>query len=90
MATRRKSEITRAHLGRGWPHQVAISAAKLHALENKSCIVLLAALSAAPLTHSLRHLDEMVFCLTKLKIAEAFCERFGVERLASSLPSGRR
>jgi hypothetical protein len=81
---RRKGEIIRSRLRRGWPHRVALPAEKVGDLENSEIIRSAANLSAAPLTYSLRRGDLrfVVFCFAKVGEAEAFCEQFGGERLS--------
>jgi hypothetical protein len=87
--TRRKGEITRARLRHKWPHHVALSADKVLGLKNSEIVHSFAAtLSVAPLTYSMRRddSDHVVFCFAKLEDAQAFCDRFGGERL----PGGTR
>jgi hypothetical protein len=80
----RKGEISQARLRRKWPHHVAISADKVQGHKNYDLVHGFAEiLSVAPRTFHMRRddLDFVVFCFTKPEDAQAFCDRFGGERL---------
>jgi hypothetical protein len=87
--TRRRGEITKSTLKRKWPHHVALSADKMRGPADSELVHSTAnVLSAAPLTYHMRRddIDYVVFCFTHRGHADAFCNRFGGERL----PEARR
>ena len=77
-------EILTARLRRYWPHHVALSADKADGPDSSEAVRGFAdSLSAAPLTYSVRRGDIsfVVFCFGKPEDADAFCKRFGGERV---------
>jgi hypothetical protein len=82
--SRRNGEITIPDIKRHWPHHVALSAEKVRGVMNSNIVWSFAAtLSAAPRPYAVHNDsgDLVVFCFTKLEDAQAFCDRFGGERL---------
>ena len=79
----RKGEIT-SRLRRKWPHHVALSADKVRGVE--SIVHRFANARSAGQTFFLCRddLDFVVFCFAKPEDAQAFCDRFGGERLAGT------
>jgi hypothetical protein len=87
--TRRTGQVTRAQLREWWPHHVVLSADKVKGLRNSTTVHDFAnTLSVAPRTYWLRRSDAdfVVFCFTKPEDAQAFCDRFGGERLPEAQP----
>ncbi len=65
-------------------HHIALSADKVHGLDNSAVVREVAdTLSVAPRTYHMCRDDSefVVFCFAKPEDAEAFCQRFGGERL---------
>jgi hypothetical protein len=82
--TQRKGEISLPQIKRKWPYHVALSAERVRGVKNSQIVWNFAkALSAAPRPHAVPHGggDFVVFCFAKPEDAEAFCQRFGGERL---------
>jgi hypothetical protein len=80
---RRKGELTRAAVNRGWPYQVALPAAacsgRLYPEKQEFC----RGLSLCPRGRSFRRDDRdyIVYCFSDPADAQAFHERFGGERV---------
>ena len=79
----RKGEVTRADLMRKWPHHIALSADKVRGTNTAPVYGYAETLTEAPRPYFLRRGggDLVVFCFAKPEDAEAFCQRFGGERL---------
>ena len=85
--TQRKGEITLPEIKRKWPYHVALPANKVRGVRNSEIVwSFAAALSAAPRPYAVRRDggDLVVFCFAKPEDAQAFCDRFGGERLPGS------
>jgi len=82
--TRRKGEITLPQIKRKWSYHVALSADKVRGVRNSEIVwSFAAALSAGPRPYAVHHDggDLVVFCFANPEDAQAFCDRFGGERL---------
>ena len=79
--SRRKGELTRAGIDRGWPHQVALSA-ELTRRDFKLIQDFCRDLSLCPRGHSVFHEGEWwnVYCFAVEDHAANFTGRFGGER----------
>ena len=79
----RKGEVTRADIMRKWPHGVALSADKVFGPNTAVVYGFAENLAGAPWPYHLRRGDDdfVVFCFAKPEDADAFCQRFGGERL---------
>ena len=88
---RRKGELTRQGVDRGWPHQVALSAdactGKQYDVKHEFC----RNLSLCPRGRSFRRDDQdfLVFCFADPAHADLFHERFGGERIEAQSRRGK-
>jgi hypothetical protein len=82
--SRRRGELTKAAIDRGWPHQVALPADQCmgadHTLHHEFC----AGLSLCPRGHCFRRddTDFHVYCFAKREHAERFKDRFSGELIS--------
>jgi hypothetical protein len=79
---RRKGELSRDGIDRGWPHQVALPASACEGGGYKVIHDFCRDLSLCPRGHSVVHGGEWyhVYCFAKPEDAEKFLQRFGGEK----------
>jgi hypothetical protein len=79
----RKGEISQARLRREWPHHVALSADKVRGAKSYDIVHRFADTLSARRTYFMRRHDHdfVGFCFAKPEDAQAFCKRFGGERV---------
>lgn len=80
---RRKSELSRGKIDRGWPHQVALPAVKVQGGIFYTMHFFCEGLSLCPRTKSFRRsdMDYVVFCFADSEHAKRFRARFGGESI---------
>ena len=76
---RRKGELSKFAINRGWPYQVAMREADCAGVKNPEVRRLAETLSLCPRGHTFSANDEWhrVFCFSKKEDAELFKQKFG-------------